>query len=192
MVSRLIDFFDGRAKHYERILSLPFFKVFEKDEVEKILKLADVKGKTVLDVGCGPGKFCRLWASRDAHLIIGMDFSSEMIRIARDRCGPNFLLGDAFNLPFPTDSFDLVSCIGLANYYDDLTPLLNEITRVGREFIVTFPQASALGRFYRRISPVKIHLRTKSEIEGLLSPFSTDFSITECASGLTLLVRGRG
>ncbi len=192
MGSRLIDFFDGRARHYERILSLPFFKAFERDEVEKILQLIDVKGKTVLDVGCGPGKFCSLWASQGAGLIVGTDFSREMISIARDKCGPNVLLGDAFNLPFPEDSFDVVSCIGLANYYHDVTPLLNEIRRVGREFIVTFPQASALGRFYRRISPVHIHLRTRGDVEELLSSYSTDFSVTECASGLTLLVRGRG
>ncbi|MFQ5815639.1 MAG: class I SAM-dependent methyltransferase, partial [Candidatus Hydrothermarchaeaceae archaeon] len=187
MASRLIDFFDRRARHYERILSLPFFKALERDEVEGILRMVDARGKTVLDMGSGPGKFCRLWGSQDARLVVGIDFSSEMISIARDKCGPNFLLGDAFNLPFHGGSFDIVSCIGLANYYRDITPLLEEIMRVGEEFIISFPGASMLGRVYRRISPVEIYLRTRGDVEELLSLHSTDFSVAECASGLTLL-----
>jgi SAM-dependent methyltransferase len=191
MASKLIHFFNGRARHYERILSLPFFRAFERNEIERILQMVDASGKTVLDIGCGTGRFCRLWGSRGARLVIGMDFSQEMIGIARDKCGPNFLLGDAFNIPFKSGSFDIVSCIGLANYYRDVTPLLEEIMRVGDEFIITFPGASLLGRTYKLISPVEIFLRKKMEVEELLYSHTSDFSLVECASGLTLLIRGR-
>ncbi len=191
MTSRIIDFFDGRAKHYERILSLPFIKALERDEIEAVLRKVDAGEKAVLDVGCGHGKFCNLWNLQDARFVVGIDFSSEMIGAARDKCGPNFLRGDAFNLPFPGDSFDIVSCIGLANYYQDITPLLDEIIRVGEEYVITFPGKSLLGRIYKIISPVGIHLRTKEEIEDLLSLRLRDLSVVECASGLTLLARGR-
>jgi len=191
MTLRIMDFFDGRAKQYEKILSLPFFKSIEQSEVEQIRRMVDARGKTVLDVGCGPGKFCKLWNLQEARTVVGMDFSSEMIDAARDISGSDFLRGDAFNLPFPDDSFDIVSCIGLANYYPDLSRLLDEILRVGEEFVITFPRKSILGRAYKIVSPVGINLRTDKEVKQFFSARSKDFSIVKCASGLTFIVRGR-
>lgn len=60
----------------------------------------------VLDMGCGPGYVSAAAAERGANPI-GLDFSHEMIAIAR-RTFPNieFREGDAQNLPFPDQTFD--------------------------------------------------------------------------------------
>ncbi len=44
--------------------------------------VGDVSGRTILDVGCGTGYLARKLHSRGAH-VIGIDFSEEMIRLAR-------------------------------------------------------------------------------------------------------------
>ena len=65
-----------------------------------------IKGKKVIDIGCGAG--------RDAVLFIengfdytGIDASSEMLRIARGRVKEGkFLLMDFYELDFPRNTFD--------------------------------------------------------------------------------------
>lgn len=65
-------------------------------------------GMSVLDVGCGPGYVSAAAAERGAKPI-GLDFSAEMVAIAR-KMSPHieFREGDAQNLPFKENRFDRV------------------------------------------------------------------------------------
>lgn len=191
MDSSLVRFFDSRAKNYERLLSLPLFRILEKEEVAKILDAVNVRGKSVLDIGCGPGRFLRLWSSKGAGLVVGMDFSMEMLRQAKIRSSADLILGDCRRAPLKNDSFDLVSCVGVANYYSDAPAFLRGILEISDEVVLTFPQESVLGRIYRKISPVEIYLRRRDEVDEFCSELLSEHSIAECASGLTLVVRGR-
>src|ERR1700741_2096378 len=77
--------------------------------IEPLLDAADVSAKmSILDVGCGPGYVAAAAAERGAHPI-GLDFSKEMIAIAK-RMFPKieFHEGDAQNLPFADGRFDRV------------------------------------------------------------------------------------
>jgi SAM-dependent methyltransferase len=77
--------------------------------IAPLLDAAEVAaGMSVLDVGCGPGYVSAAAADRKATPV-GLDFSREMVRIAR-RTFPaiEFREGDAQNLPFPNETFDRV------------------------------------------------------------------------------------
>jgi SAM-dependent methyltransferase len=77
--------------------------------IEPLLDAANVSAKmSILDVGCGPGYVSGAVAERGATPI-GLDFSKEMIAIAK-RMFPriDFREGDAQNLPFADASFDRV------------------------------------------------------------------------------------
>jgi ubiquinone/menaquinone biosynthesis C-methylase UbiE len=77
--------------------------------IPPLLDAAEVSGKmSILDVGCGPGYVSASAAERGAKPI-GLDFSSEMIAIARQKFPQiEFRQGDAQNLPFPDANFDRV------------------------------------------------------------------------------------
>lgn len=65
-------------------------------------------GTRVLDVACGPGYVAEAATARSAAAT-GVDFSPEMIRIARARCPAiEFHQGDAQALGFPDKLFDAV------------------------------------------------------------------------------------
>src|SRR5437588_2262238 len=50
-------------------------------------KLAPLAGKSVLDVGCGSGRFCFAYAQAGASHVLGVDFAEAMIDIARKYAG---------------------------------------------------------------------------------------------------------
>src|SRR6266481_9143907 len=77
--------------------------------IPPLLDAADVSGKmSILDVGCGPGYVSVAAAERGA-IPIGLDFSEEMIAIAKKKFPRiEFRQGDAQNLPFPDASFDRI------------------------------------------------------------------------------------
>jgi demethylmenaquinone methyltransferase / 2-methoxy-6-polyprenyl-1,4-benzoquinol methylase len=76
----------------------------------------------VLDICCGTGDMtAALLAQRpaDAEPVTGLDFSHEMLALAERKYGGanvRWVKGDAMALPFPDDSFDLVtSAFGFRN-----------------------------------------------------------------------------
>jgi ubiquinone/menaquinone biosynthesis C-methylase UbiE len=77
--------------------------------IPPLLEATDVSpGMSILDVGCGPGYVSAAVAERGTNPT-GLDFSAEMIAIAR-KTFPRleFQEGDAQNLPFADGSFDRV------------------------------------------------------------------------------------
>ena len=77
--------------------------------ISPLLDAAEVQaGMSVLDVGCGPGYVSAAAAERGATPI-GLDFSAEMVGIARGRFPQiAFREGDAQHLPFDDHTFDRV------------------------------------------------------------------------------------
>ena len=96
-----------------------------------VLKASDVgPGDRVLDVGCGSGDLL-------AHLdelgfsIAGVDPAPGMIARARSRVpGSDIRLGDAERLPWPDDTFDLVTAVNALQFAEDTVGALAELVRV--------------------------------------------------------------
>ena len=91
---------------------------------------------TILDLGCGTGLVGEHLATR-ANMILCTDISPVMISKAKQKEIPNsaFIIADAFGLPFPNSSFDMLVSRGvmLSHYgLPHLQDLLREIARVIR------------------------------------------------------------
>jgi ubiquinone/menaquinone biosynthesis C-methylase UbiE len=72
----------------------------------------DPTGRALLDVATGPGYLARRAAQRGFHPVVGVDFSKEMIALARRMSPPNtveFREGDAQQLAEADASFDAVA-----------------------------------------------------------------------------------
>lgn len=66
------------------------------------------QGKSICDVGCGTGRIL-MRGIGEAGKLTGVDLSPEMIKMAKQNLGNNatLLVGDAYELPFDADTFDL-------------------------------------------------------------------------------------
>lgn len=120
------------------------------------VRLADVKpSDDVLDVACGTGDLSEAFAHAGARSVTGVDFTEEMLVIARDkairhqgrfpnRAAPKYERGDAMNLRFDDAAFDVVSiAFGIRNVADP-PQALREFRRVlrpgGRLVVLEFSQ----------------------------------------------------
>ncbi|OBX19020.1 methyltransferase family protein [Gelidibacter algens] len=95
-----------------------------------------VKNKSILDAGCGPGKYAEILLSQDAQ-VTGFDLSSEMIKFAKKR---NTNQGTFFvhdlNEPLTMledNSFDFVLCALALHYLEDWSLSIKEFHRVLKE-----------------------------------------------------------
>jgi len=97
--------------------------------------LGDLKGRRVLDLGCGGGQAAIACAKQGAS-VIGVDFSVEQLAIARRLCeqeGVKVELrhGDLADLAFlNSDSVDLVLSASALDYVEDIGRVFRQCHRV--------------------------------------------------------------
>lgn len=100
--------------------------------------LGDVRGKTVLEYGCGDGLNTLVLARRGAD-VKALDISEELINTARRRLIANqvisdvdFIVGSAHDLPLRDDSVDVVFGMAILHHLD-LILSAHEVRRVLRK-----------------------------------------------------------
>jgi SAM-dependent methyltransferase len=104
---------------------------------EHVLRRAEIgPGKTVLDCGCGAGRFARMAADRGAR-VAGIDAAQQLIAIAAERVpGGDFRTGDLEALPWPDDAVDVATGFSAFQFADDKIRALTEAGRVSRDLVV--------------------------------------------------------
>lgn len=101
---------------------------------------------TVLDVGCGAGRFDLPLAGRGAH-VTGLDFAEEMIALATQRAQAaglgercTFLATDYLSWKAPAP-FDLTLACGVFDYVSDPKPLMEKMPKdTAGTLILSFPK----------------------------------------------------
>jgi SAM-dependent methyltransferase len=90
--------------------------------------LGNVKGKRIIDVGCGTGIYAKLLTKKGAK-VKGFDISPEMIKIAKEE-NPQLDLkvGSAYNIPF-NEKFDIALASLMVHYLYDWDALFSEVSK---------------------------------------------------------------
>jgi demethylmenaquinone methyltransferase/2-methoxy-6-polyprenyl-1,4-benzoquinol methylase len=122
--AKVNDLFARIARRYDLINDLQSFGLHRRWKRRVVeLAAADI-GQRALDLCCGTGDIAAALARRGAETT-GVDFSAQMLTVAAERQQASsdlkdknlfFLQGDAQQLPFPENSFDIVTVgYGLRN-----------------------------------------------------------------------------
>ena len=89
-------------------------------------------GTRLLDVGCGPGLATQIAAQRGAR-VAGLDAAEASLTIARERTPDgDFRVGDMEELPWPNDTFDVVTGFNSFFFAADVVNALREARRVAK------------------------------------------------------------
>jgi ubiquinone/menaquinone biosynthesis C-methylase UbiE len=116
----------------------PLGRITEDLEQQMVLRLAGaLKGRSVLDVGCGDGALTVACREAGASSVVGCDIDPRMIatataRAARHKAAISYAVARAESLPFRDRSFDIVTAITLLAFVPEADRAVSEMARVLR------------------------------------------------------------
>jgi SAM-dependent methyltransferase len=176
--------------------------VFRKSMKLRFIKSVEgcqpVEGKTVLDVGCGPGHYAITLARRGAAHVTGLDFAEGMLQIARehaDRAGVggrcDFMTGDFFQYS-AAEPFDYVIMMGFMDYMAEPRKAIEKaLTLTRSKAFFSFPVAGGVLAWQRKLryrDRCDLFLYTRRQVEELfdslpgveakIEPIARDFFVT--------------
>ncbi len=130
-------------------------------------RFADVKrwkqaqNASLLDVGAGYGDFLH-YASKEGWQVSGFEFSPAVAKLSREKYGIALAVGDLFEMPFPNQSFDVITMWHVLEHLADPTAVLKrlfELLRPGGVLVLEVPNLDCLIRkSYRVPMTVNLHL----------------------------------
>ncbi|PIY62687.1 hypothetical protein COY93_02530 [Candidatus Uhrbacteria bacterium CG_4_10_14_0_8_um_filter_58_22] len=159
----------GRTLAVSRIQ--PSFADYNGDLFFGALRHVDVRGRRILEIGCGSGEISVWFALNGAASVCGVDISGESIRIAERRAIENsvtdrvkFITCPGESVPLPDGSFDSIF-INVALHHLELETALGECRRLlsdGGQFLAVEPlvrsrflQRVRETRFFQRLYPIR-------------------------------------
>ncbi|RQG92245.1 methyltransferase domain-containing protein [Natrarchaeobius chitinivorans] len=122
------------SEAYEQYLVPSIFESW----ADRLIETGEVhEGDRVLDVACGTGIVARRVAPRvgTSGSAVGVDINEGMLAVAAETAGDvqpsiEWRRGDATDLPFADDGFDVVCCQQALQFFDDPVAALEEMRRV--------------------------------------------------------------
>ncbi|WP_293371473.1 class I SAM-dependent methyltransferase [Phenylobacterium sp.] len=158
-------------------------------------------GAAVLEIGFGPGHALQMLAlSHPLGLVAGIDHSELMVARARHRLNGrrgdaalDLRIGDAGNLPFPDEKFDVVFAVNSFHQWPDQAGALAEMAGVlkpGGDLLLSIRDFRVAGRF----EPPGNGADTAKIAAEMLKDLGLQVRLREVVHSparATLLVRGR-
>jgi ubiquinone/menaquinone biosynthesis C-methylase UbiE len=142
------------TKKYDEWFCTPFGAYADRLEKSLIFRyLGDVRGKRILDLGCGTGNYAIELARRGA-IVTGIDASMDMLDTAMEKAKAAglqiaFLEGRAEEMPLKAGSFDALVSVTACEFFGDMRMAAGEMKRVikpdGKIVIGTINKLSLYG-----------------------------------------------
>ena len=133
-VTEMFDNISGNYDILNRVITFGMDVGWRKN-VFKFIKAE--KHDSILDIATGTGDMAIMYGQTEATRIVGIDISSGMLDVAKKKIKETpldqrikFEIGDAENLPFESNSFDVASVTYGIRNFEDLKKGLSEILRV--------------------------------------------------------------
>jgi len=127
---------DIEAKVYE----LADFSEVNQAFAERVVEMVPHSHGVLIDLGCGPGDILvRIFGLTRKFISLGLDGSKTMLNLANERIKTealensiHLIQGDARNINFPGDCFDVVVSNSLVHHLPDPLPFWKEVHRVSK------------------------------------------------------------
>ena len=160
---RIRRMFDQVAPWYDFLNHLLSLNIDKRWRAKTVAMVPPIGTDPILDLCTGTGDLAKAYHQLGTAPVIGADLSHEMLVRAARKVPVPLIEADAQSLPFPDDSFQIVSVsFGLRNV-TDMNRGLEEMIRVlkpgGRLAVLEFskPRSKLLGQayttYFRRVLP---------------------------------------
>jgi ubiquinone/menaquinone biosynthesis C-methylase UbiE len=167
------SYFDTSAAGYDKSSDMGIRPVLLASILER---LKDIPQKdSILDVGCGTGELIYQLQAYLNTASAGLDLSDNMLEVARKKLGSSVDLrqGDAENLPWQNNQFDLVFCTLSFHHYPQPIRALEEIRRVlkhgGSLILADISMPSLVNLILPLLATGDRHFYSRDEMTNLLN-----------------------
>jgi len=169
--------------------------VTEHKTFQLLAENVDVRGKSVLDFGCGDGYYSIRFADMGACEVIGIDASTSFVDIAKEKHAHDnihYIVANGNALPFSDGTFDVVFSNFVIQHFQDSSQPLKEIYRVLKPdgwLLMVIPTAelenpglanTLVTINLREVLTVRNYLKTKVQIDAELA--AAGFKLTHYTS----------
>lgn len=157
-----------------------FFRQVVKDRFNLTFQeIRELRGKSVLDVGCGSGRYALEFAQQGADKILGIDYAQAMIELAKshaenvkEKAKCSFVCGHFTDYDF-REQFDYTVAMGFFDYLKNPSAYLTKMKSLTRsKIIASFPKKWTLRNLIRKIRlflvGCPVYFYSKREVEKLL------------------------
>jgi len=124
-------FYDRIADEFDRIMNRYDLQRRLETVYEDLLGPCDLRGRSLLDAGCGTGWFS-LWAHQRGADVTAVDIGPRLLAQVRRKCPARIVLGDVLDLQFADGSFDVVVSSECIEHTRDPRRAVHEVIRVCR------------------------------------------------------------
>lgn len=155
------------------------------EEAELYELLASLlRGKRSVDIGCGSGFVEKLCPE-----VVGVDFSSEALKLAKKNGAKRLIKAEAENLPFKDSEFEISLSNGVLEHCFDQEKAISEMVRVSKIQIIIAHARLPYGLEYLRKPIIESIFGLKDQpIEKPLSLFQIEKMLNQNSS--RVLIRG--
>ena len=120
----------------------PFYR-YKRQRFLEMLKAVNFEGKSVLEIGNGPGGNLKELSQLNPARLVGADISAEMIKLARSNNNDfvELVKIDGTSLPFEDNTFDIVFTATVLQHNTDdkmMLTILDDICRGSKDKIFLF------------------------------------------------------
>jgi len=157
-----------------------YLRASMKIRFEKVLETCDpIQGKSVIDIGSGPGHFSISLACNGADHVLGVDFAESMNELAKrnaeqagvsDRC--RFDFGDFLEYKIP-QQYDYAIVMGFMDYIADPSTVINKVIAATKnKAMFSFPSAGGFLAWQRKRRYKKrceLYMYTSAQLEELFN-----------------------
>lgn len=138
-----------------------------------------IKGKTVLDIGCGPGHFSICLALMGAKSVYGVDFAQQMIDISINRAKEKnisdictFEIADFYTFD-ESKAYDYTLVMGFMDYMEDPQKVINKVIKLTNDkAFFSFPCSEGFLAWQRKLRykfKCPLYLYSRNDLEKLFS-----------------------
>jgi 2-polyprenyl-3-methyl-5-hydroxy-6-metoxy-1,4-benzoquinol methylase len=181
--NRVAEDFDSIYAQRKSRLGRWLDRTFRADMFERLdytlLQADPIPGHTLLDVGCGTGRYCLAFARKGAQRVVGIDFAPSMIQRATELAAESDLSDicefrvQTIEDMSETEVFDVVIGIGLLDYFSHPESLLQLMHRHARErVILSFPRSNTWRAPLRKVRLTlrgcDVHFYSESKVRQLI------------------------
>jgi 2-polyprenyl-3-methyl-5-hydroxy-6-metoxy-1,4-benzoquinol methylase len=177
---RFDQIYEDDKSHFARFVDNVWRGVVRRRFDLTLERLEPLAGKSVLDVGCGSGRYCLAYAERGATRVLGIDFAAGMIGLAEEyarRAGVaescEFRAGK-YPESSGVETFDASTAMGFFDYVADPVAVISRMREMTRStMIMSFPKSREWRAPMRRArfwaSGCPLFLYSESRVKGILS-----------------------